>query len=118
MARFSSPDHTTAAPFCGTAARGTSRASCGRGGDLAREHAGIDVCSKCPFHSTSVAFLENVERDLRQLREAEDVAACSAEAATVRQEIVALEGLLAMERRLMEREWRQDPDRAVLEEPA
>lgn len=104
--------------ICWASHRHASRASCGRGGDLAREHAGIDVCSKCPFHSTSVAFLENVERDLRQLREAEDAAACSAEAATVRQEIVALEGLLAMERRLMEREWRQDSDRAVLEEPA
>lgn len=104
--------------ICWASHRHASRASCGRGGDLAREHAGIDVCSKCPFHSTSVAFLENVERDLRQLREAEDAAACSAEAATVRQEIVALEGLLAMERRLMERERRQDSDRAVLEEPA
>lgn len=104
--------------ICWASHRHASRASCGRGGDLAREHAGIDVCSKCPFHSTSVAFLENVERDLRQLREAEDAAASSAEAATVRQEIVALEGLVAMERRLMEREWRQGAGRALLEEPA
>jgi len=52
------------APELGTAPR---VARCGDGSRLHREKAGIRVCRKCPFHSTSDGFLKNVEADARSL---------------------------------------------------
>lgn len=51
--------------------RFAARAGCGSAGRLNRDRAGVLTCGKCPFHSTSVAFLENLKRDiggLEQLR--------------------------------------------------
>lgn len=49
--------------------RFAARAGCGRNGQLNRDQAGIHMCGKCPFHSTSVAFLENLNREVDVLNE-------------------------------------------------
>lgn len=88
---------------CWASDRHAARASCGRKGGLARENAGVATCSSCPFHSTSVAFLENVERDIGELRSRMRTAICSSEEAALRIEIEALRNLVALERSLMAR---------------
>lgn len=48
-------------------ARHAHRAACGAQGNLQRQRAGVGVCSRCPFHSTSVSFLENLKCEIRRV---------------------------------------------------
>jgi hypothetical protein len=79
------------------------RARCGSGGKLHREQADIGICSTCPFHSTSEAFLRNVEQEAMEL-EAQAKATVDAveREATLRASRRLLE-LIDLERELMAR---------------
>lgn len=86
-----------------TGDRFARRANCGEGGKLHRELACIDVCSSCPHHSTSWAFLENVERDAERLEERAAAAADAAESEAAEQSASHLRALVDLELTLMER---------------
>jgi len=86
------------APEHGTAPR---VARCGEGSALHREKAGIRICRSCPFHSTSDAFLMNLDTDARSLEkraisssDPEERRCCEASAKSLRE-------LIAFERALM-----------------
>lgn len=89
--------------ICWASDRHATRAGCGGDGKLARELAGIKTCSACPFHSTSVAFLENVQRDIHTLEAQRSAAISPVEARHIDGEIGALEDLIQLERTLISR---------------
>lgn len=83
-----------------TSARHAHRAACGNEGNLQRQHAGVGICSRCPFHSTSVAFLENLKCEiLRMEMGLKELDASSLEEAHA--EIESLRALIEAELALM-----------------
>lgn len=82
----------------GTAAR---VAKCGDGAALHRERASIRVCGSCPFHSTSAAFLKNIENDAQQLERSAADARDPREADQYRAAATELRELIELECALM-----------------
>lgn len=76
------------------------RAACGQGGELRREHAGVNLCSRCPFHSTSIAFLENVCRDIDD-HESRQAELGDEEQRCLQSQVDALRGLIDAEMELI-----------------
>lgn len=79
------------------------RANCGEGGKLHRERACAEICSSCPHHSTSKAFLENLERDAKQMEERAAAATIETESSEAKQSASRLRALIGLELTLMER---------------
>jgi hypothetical protein len=81
--------------------RHAGHAHCGKDGQLHRELAGIDVCRTCPFHSTSSAFLQNIEKDAGALEARMAQADDADEREALRANALRLRELIGLEYELM-----------------
>lgn len=88
--------------------RHAGKGRCSQDGRLHRERADVGLCGQCPFHSTSQAFLGNVEQQAQAL-EAQAASASSAlEAQVSRAAAEHLRQLIALELALIERQCPPD----------
>ena len=86
-----------------TGARMARRARCGSNGQLHREQADIGICSACPFHSTSEAFLRNVEQEAMELEAQAKTTVDAIEREAILAASRRLHELIDLERELMAR---------------
>lgn len=89
--------------WAGSSSNATRKGGCADATGLHRERAAIDVCGTCPFHSTSAAFLANLERDVMASTDAAAAAEDPREQMQYRASAQKLRELIDLEYALMVR---------------